>query len=190
MNKILFINACLRDESRTLKIAESVISNIINTNVVIKRLDLYKENICPLNKSNLLLRDAAMISNDYSDDYFNYAKEFRNADEIIIAAPYWDLSFPAILKTYLENICITGLTFMYGEDGKVISLCNAKRLIYVTTAGGYVTEQSYGYIKALCDTFYGIQKVDVIKAECLDMDGVNIQEKLDNAKKEIDKLVL
>ena len=40
---------------------------------------------------------------------FDLASQFQQADEIVIAAPYWDLSFPAILKLYLENIYVTGV---------------------------------------------------------------------------------
>ncbi len=29
---------------------------------------------------------------------FLYAKDFAESDIIVIAAPYWDLSFPSILK--------------------------------------------------------------------------------------------
>ena len=36
---------------------------------------------------------------------------------IVIAAPYWDLSFPAVLKTYLEQINVLGVTFDYSDDG-------------------------------------------------------------------------
>ena len=93
MNKILFINACLRSESRTLKLAKSIIKG---TGGLVKTVNLYEEDIRPLNKESLMLRDKAVTNNDFSNSYFHYAKEFREADEIIIAAPYWDLSFPAI----------------------------------------------------------------------------------------------
>ena len=128
MNKILFINACLRDESRTIRLAKSVVKN---TNGIIKTINLYEEDIKPLSKVSLSLRDKAVASNDFSDNYFCYAKEFRDADEIIIAAPFWDLSFPSVLKIFIENICIIGLTFIYNEDGKPVGLCKAKRLTYV-----------------------------------------------------------
>lgn len=169
MNKILFINACLRNESRTLKLAKSVISS---TQGIIKTVNLYEEDIKPLNKVNLSLRDKAVINNDFSDNYFRYAKEFRDADEIIIAAPFWDLSFPSVLKTYFENICIVGVTFIYGEDGKPIGLCKAKKITYVATAGGFIPDSNYAfdYVDALAKEFFGIKETTFIKAEGLDID--------------------
>ena len=63
------------------------------------------------------------------------------------------------------------------------------RLIYITTAGGPVNEeQSFGYIKALCNTFYGIKKLDFIKAENLDFENSNVEEIMSKTKEEIDKL--
>ena len=169
MNKILFINACLRDESRTLMLAKNILEK---TNGIIKTINLYEEDIKPLSKENLSLRDKAAASNDFSDNYFRYAKEFRDADEIIIAAPYWDLSFPAVLKIFFENICIIGLTFIYNEDGKPVGLCKAKRLTYIATAGGYIPNENFAfnYVDALAKEFFGIKETTFIKAEGLDID--------------------
>lgn len=47
-----------------------------------------------------------------------------------------DLSFPARLKIYLENIYVTGIVSKYDENGRPRGLCRAERLYYVTTAGG------------------------------------------------------
>ena len=126
---------------------------------------------------------------NYSHPMFKYAKQFANADIILISAPYWDLSFPAILKTYIENINVNGITFSYSEKGYPVSLCKAKKLIYITTSGGPIISEDFGfgYIKSLAENFYGINDTHYIKAEGLDIRGVNIQEILKKAKKEIEK---
>ena len=71
----------------------------------------------------------------------------------MIAAPFWDLSFPASLRQYLEQVNVPGITFRYTEEGIPVSLCRARRLYYVTTAGGYYfpEEYGYGYVKALAE---------------------------------------
>jgi putative NADPH-quinone reductase len=126
---------------------------------------------------------------EYNHPIFDYAKQFANADTILISAPYWDLSFPSLLKTYIENINVNGITFSYSEKGYPVSLCNAKKLIYITTAGGPIIsdELGFGYIKSLAENFYGIKDISYIKAEGLDIFGANIQEILNCAKKEIDE---
>jgi FMN-dependent NADH-azoreductase len=70
-------------------------------------------------------------------------------------------------------------------------LCKAKKLIYVTTSGGPIISDDFGfgYIKSLAENFYGINDINYIKAEGLDIWGANIQEILEEAKKEIDKVL-
>ena len=110
----------------------------------------------------------------------------------MIAAPYWDLSFPSALKQYLEQISVVGITFRYSEDGVPIGLCRAKRLIYVTTADGYYVpeEFGYGYVKALAQNYYGIQDVRQITAAGLDIDGANVEEIMLNAEGTIENVDL
>ncbi|MBQ1327240.1 MAG: NAD(P)H-dependent oxidoreductase [Eubacterium sp.] len=43
-------------------------------------------------------REELKNAGKYDDDMFLLARDFRDADEIVIAAPYYDLSFPAMLK--------------------------------------------------------------------------------------------
>ena len=71
----------------------------------------------------------------------------------------------------------------------LISLCKAKKLIYITTAGGPIIsdEFGFGYIKSLAENFYGIKDFAYIKAEGLDIYGANIQEILKKAKEDIDQ---
>ena len=108
----------------------------------------------------------------------------------MIAAPYWDLSFPAALKQYFEQINVVGITFKYTEDGIPVGLCKARRLYYVTTAGGsYVPEEfGFGYIKALSQGFYGIQEVRKIEAAGLDLVGADVSAIMRAAESTIDSI--
>ena len=36
-------------------------------------------------------------------------RTIANADKIVIAAPFWDMSFPSLLKVYIENIYTIGI---------------------------------------------------------------------------------
>lgn len=182
---ILYVNACVRDKSRTNELAQYFINKL---NTKIDEINLNKENILPLSKEHLELREFFIKNNDYSHQIFDYAKQFANADIILIAAPYWDLSFPAILKTYIEHINVSGITFCYSEKGYPKSLCKAKKLIYITTAGGIIVSNDYGfgYIKSLAENFYNIKNINYIKAEGLDIYDSNVQKILEKSKKEID----
>ncbi len=45
------------------------------------------------------------------------ARQFRAADAVAVAAPFWDLSYPAALRTYIEYISANGLTYHYDAAG-------------------------------------------------------------------------
>lgn len=182
---ILYINACVRKDSRTNELAQYALNKLQGN---IEEINLDYDKIPPLYKENLEQRDNLVKNKNYTHAMFKYANQFANADIILISAPYWDLSFPAILKTYIENINVSGITFSYSDKGCPISLCKAQKLIYITTAGGPIISDKFGfgYIKTLAENFYGIKEIIYIKAQGLDVFGANIQEILDNTKKEID----
>lgn len=143
------------------------------------------ENIRPLSEKTLTERTEYILKGDYSDSMFDYAKQFASADTIVIAAPYWDLSFPASLKTYIENIFVTGLTFRYTEEGIPQGLCRAKKLYYVTTAGGpYIQDFSFDYIRAAAGML-GIKETVLIKADMLDITGNNAEKILSDSMERI-----
>ena len=170
----LFINCCVREESRTDRLARAVLQKLGGNFTEIK---LYEENLKPLYRETLNKRTALIEQSDYSDPMFDYAKQFASADTIVIAAPYWDLSFPATLKIYIENIYVTGIVSAYDESGMPVGLCKAKDLYYVTTAGGpYDPTYSYGYIESLVKNFFGIPETHLVKAEMLDIEGYDAEE--------------
>jgi FMN-dependent NADH-azoreductase len=172
MQKILFINACVRPNSRTLELASCVLERLHG---VVEEVKLYAEDLAPLSLEEMELRDTACKNKDFSNEKFNLARQFAEADVIVVAAPYWDLMFPAVVKNYFEKITVNGLTFAYGENGIPYGLCKAKNLIYVTTAGGPIIHNfGYDYVSALAKCFYGVTEVQCIKAEGLDVYGANV----------------
>lgn len=169
----LFVNCCPRDDSRTLRIAKAYLSK---QNAPYEELMLYKENPKPLTPETLAERTALVMAGELSHPMFRYARQFANADRIVIAAPFWDLSFPAMLKNYIENIYVTGIVSKYGPDGMPVGLCKADKLVYITTAGGpYQPEYSYGYFSTMATEFFGIGQTRLIKAEMLDVEGFDAE---------------
>lgn len=186
--EILFVNACVRKESRTRELAQLVLDKLGGN---VTEVNLEKEDLQPLTLKSLNYRSALQSDNDFADPMMKYAWQFRNADVIVMAAPYWDLSFPASLKTYIEHINVVGVTFAYKDD-EPYGMCKGKKLIYVTTAGGeiYSDELGYGYIKMLCEKFYGIEETVYIKAEKLDLWGADVEGIMNECKDRIRKLEL
>lgn len=181
MEKILFIDACVRPNSRTRELAQVVLEKLDGQ---VEHISLYEQQLPPLDLRTMTKRDEAARSGIYEDPIFAQARQFARADVIVIAAPFWDLMFPAVLKTYLEQITVSGLTFRYSEEGRPVGLCRAKKLYYVTTAGGYLGDASLGfaYVQALAKNFYGIEEVQCISAQGLDIAGNDAKAILEEAK--------
>ena len=86
-----------------------------------------------------------------------------------------------MLKVYLEQITVAGITFKY-VDGRPSGLCKATRLTYVTTSGGPIfADFGYSYVKALAKNFYGIGETKSIRAMGLDMEMISAEELLERA---------
>ena len=182
----LFINACVRGESRTRRLAEAVMA---------KDRENYRE-VClreiafpKMDEAFINWRNGCVSRSDFASPVFDLAKDFAAAEEIVIAAPFWDLSFPAMLKQYIEQICVVGITFFYNDQNLPQGLCLAKKLTYVTTAGGPIFDDAfgYGYIKTLATTFFGIPETRMVKAENLDIRGADVEGIMKRTMEEIDK---
>lgn len=187
MRNILYVNATIRKESRTNELAKYLLKQMEGN---ITEIHLEEEYLNPLNRIRLSEREAAIKNNEYMNENLKYAIQFANADSIVIAAPFWDLSFPAILKTYIENVSVTNVTFKYGEDGIPIGLCKANEIYFVSTAGGvFLSEFGYNYVKTIGEKLFGIKNSKLIYAEGLDIIGNNVQEIMNKAKEEIDEIL-
>ena len=178
---ILYINCCVRSESRTNRLAKAVLEQMVSYT----ELYLPDEDIRPLTEDMLHKRDALLSSGQYDDPMLRYARQFAEADQIVIAAPFWDGSFPSLLKVYIENVYAIGIVTSYDAAGHPVGLCKASELIYVTTAGGpYIPDFSYSYIEALSKHIFGISQTRLIKAEMLDVAEMDAEQILSDAIKE------
>ena len=180
MKTILFVNACVNQEtSRTQRLADAVLDKMLEEAAAageqaqVEELSLVDAGIEGLDEETLAFRSERSAAKDFTHELFAPARQFREADEVVIAAPYWDLSFPAMLKAYIEQLCVNGLTFSYSEEGIPVGHCLAKRLTYVTTAGGYLGAYNMGfdYVAAVCKLYFGIEESRCISAEGLDIWG-------------------
>ena len=179
---ILFVNGCARKNSRTLELASMVLAQ---EDGIPEEVHLYRNGPEPLDEQRLLLRDTLLQQRAYDHPMLQWAVQFSQADTIVIAAPYWDLLFPAVVRSYLEAITVSGITFCYGDHGIPQGLCKAKKLIYVTTSGGPIVDNlGYEYVEKLAKTFYGIPDVRFVSAQGLDIWGNDPESILQKAKED------
>ena len=184
---ILYINSCVRDESRTDRLARVLLEKLEGE---VKEIRLEDIDFPKTDAKFLFWRESCIASGDYSDELFSLAKDFAAADTIVISAPFWDLSFPAALKQYFEHINVLGLTFVYTPEGMPKGLCKAQKLYYVSTAGGPVFSMDFGfgYVRAMAQGYYGINDCEAIFAEGLDIQGADIDTIMTDAEERISRM--
>jgi FMN-dependent NADH-azoreductase len=69
-------------------------------------------------------------------------------------------------------------------------LTNIKKVVYLTTSGGYIGNNNFGfdYVKALAENFFGINDISFYSAEGLDIFGADVKFIMDEAKERISNL--
>ncbi len=182
---VLYINACVRTESRTNRLAKA----LLNKFGFFEEVKLTDMELKPLNEERLDYRSTQIEKRNYDDSIFKLSNQFAEADVIVVSAPYWDGQFPAILKTYIENIYSVGIVTKYDGNGCPQGLCKAEKLYYVTTAGGsYNPRFSFDYIDYLVKNMFGIKETELIYAEYLDIEGNDAEEILSKVISNIDEM--
>lgn len=181
MKKLLYIDACIRDEeSRTKRIATPIVEALkekydVQT-LVINDLDL------AIVQKELITK---RMNGDIKPQVMKWAESVRDADRIVIAAPFWDMSIPAALKNFLELCSIFDVTFK-SDDKTCYGNCKSEKTLYITTRGmdidtGDVLDQGTSYLKALA-WLWGIGSVQVVSAQNMDyVSNEEIEEKINIA---------
>lgn len=186
LTTVLFVNACLRGEqSRTLTLCREYLEGVDD----VEEVNLAELKLEPYYGPSAAYRAQLEKDGQFDDPMFDLGRQFAEADEIVIGAPYWDLSFPAALKIYIEHAAVMGMTFHYTEEGRCEGLCRAKHLTYITTGGGEVSAMNYGY-EYLCGIagMFGIPETRFAAAENLDVVGADIEANMNAARATLAKL--
>ena len=175
--KILFVNACMRgDASRTLTLCEAFLSEIKKmipeSEVVIH--DLRMMRLKSVDQAVLDMKEPLCDAYAWDHPLFAPVNEFQSADVVLIGAPYWDMSFPSVLKVWVENMYVRNLTFRYIND-QPVGLCLGKEAVYITTAGSPIGDYDWGtgYIRDVMKVL-GIPALSAVKAEALDLEGRDV----------------
>jgi len=189
MSKLLYIHANVKPigESRTLRISESFIEayKASHPEDEVIDLDLYKENIGFLDATFVEMH-GGNSELTRKDPLLKYAYQFLDSDKIVIAAPFWNLSFPAIIKAYLDYIMVSGITFKYTSQGPV-GQCQGKKAVHIVTRGGAYTEGPTAafelgdrYIKTIFG-FLGFSEYSTIAVENMDRSSTDVEAVLKDA---------
>lgn len=167
MKKLIYIDSCIRNElSRTKRIATPIIEKL-SERYEVETITINDLKLEPVQYEETRRRAGGTVS----EEAICLANKIKNADRIVIAAPFWDMSIPAALKTFFELCSLFGVTFD-SNDKTCFGLCKAENVLFVTTRGmkiktGEPLEQATPYLKALF-WLWGIKGFEVVARENFD----------------------
>ncbi len=177
MAKVLYIKSSPKGEfSNTNRISDAFINKYKESNPSDEVITL------ELNELDLKFLSGADLADTFGEKteaskehpILKYAYQFLEADKYVFSTPMWNLSFPAVVKAYLDYICVVGITFKYTEHGPV-GLCENKKAIHITSRGGdysneYTAPLESGdkYLKILLN-FLGVKDYTTVAADALDV---------------------
>ena len=172
--ELLFVDACPRGpESRTRMLAEHLLRKLREPlpGLRVTTHCLREMKLKDISAERLARKEALCDLRIWDDPLTRTGADFQRADAVLIAAPYWDLSFPSVLKTWVENVWVRNLTFFYRED-RPVGLARGKAAVYVTTAGSWLRGHDWGtlYMEDVMKTL-GIPDFRTVAAEGLDLEG-------------------
>lgn len=169
----MIIDSCMRPESRTRRILDAA-KEALSSRYDIESIDVNEVALLPLTPQSLAERSSGIVP----EATVALARKIAAADRIIIAAPFWDMSFPAALKAFFENMSLYGVT--------CTGLCRCKKVMYITTRGmniptGSAREQGSTYLQAL-SSLWGLGEITTVAAWNLDyLSPEEVDEKLADA---------
>ncbi len=176
MKKVLVVDSCIRKNSKTRMVLNSFLSRLSNDYLVEKIYLNNNDSLIPLNDEILDKRNKDIINKEFNSTYYDFAKKLKECDIVIIAAPFYDLTFPSVLKIFIEQTLISNLTFVDTENG-VKGIINCNKMIYITVRGmecndynniDVGTQYLKGYcnmlnIQKFCSISYSAVSYDVLK---------------------------
>ena len=202
MKKLLYVTANPKglEKSKGLQIGEAFLEAFKQERpeVEIKKMDLFTLDFAQMD-ADLVSARGKLAGYGYTLDQLTdleqekilkmhaLADEFITYDYYVFVSPMWNLSSPAVLKAFLDNLFISGKTFAHTPNGPKGLLTNKKAIHIQTRGGQYIgtplqeMESGDRYLK-IALRFLGIEVMETVIAEGFDLYPQNVQEIIEKAK--------
>ncbi|MEH7082181.1 FMN-dependent NADH-azoreductase [Neobacillus drentensis] len=96
--------------------------------------------------------------------------QFKMSDKYVFVTPLWNFSVPAIMKTYLDAVAVSGKTFKYSKIGSQ-GLLTGKKAIHIQARGDVYSggteaelEMGHRYLEVMMN-FFGVHSLEHIIIE-------------------------
>ena len=210
MKKLLYITASSKPEnlSTSKTVGRDFVNKFIekNKDFTVEELDLCTSYIPDMtykifqNRAEVVTGDAynALGEEDKKavDRINDLCNQFISADFYVIAAPMWGVSFPSIVKKYVDCIMMNGKLISITPD-EVNGLLNDKKrdMVYIQSSGGvypkiFSSKFNHGvaYFHDIFK-FLGIDKFEKILVEGVDTPSVGKDEAVSKATEDVNSVV-
>jgi FMN-dependent NADH-azoreductase len=171
-----------------------------------EELDLYKEEIPEVNYKLFTGRAETVSGAAYNalseqdkkavNRINALCNQFLSADTYVIAAPMWSVSYPAILKQYLDCIILNNKVIKVSPEGAKGLLDDKERhMVYIQSSGGVYPKIFNGKFNHGVDYFHdifkflGVSKFEKILVQGVDMPSIGKEEAIKMAYEDIDDVV-
>lgn len=156
MVKLLYVTVNPKpvESSFSLQVGEHFLEEYkkANPNDKVETFDVYEENVPLIDKTVLdawgklaknveLTKEEAVVVGRMNE----ILEQFLEADKVVFVTPMWNLSYPPMLKAYLDNIVIAGRTFKYNEQGQPVGLVHNKKVLHIFASGGVYSDRQAKY---------------------------------------------
>ncbi len=208
MKKILYITANTKpeNESTSRTVGRMVITELQKRRPdwKVEELDLYSVPLPPLkhqyfdSRNTLVGADKLMQLSPEEQRHLaqigQLCDQFVAADGYVLAAPMWSLSFPAVVKEYLDCIVIGGKTIAF-KNQKPHGLLNDRNrsFVYVQSSGASLPWMLRPVLNKGMSYFEDIMKfigIDDFHQLLADGTGTTEEERLDAIRKAQEKIPL
>ncbi|MCA0972023.1 FMN-dependent NADH-azoreductase [Halobacillus litoralis] len=150
MSKVLYITAHPHDDkaSFSMAVAKEFIDTYkeVNPSDDVVHIDLYKEDIPQIDADvfsgwgKLQSGDELSASEQRKVERLSeLCEEFISADKYVFVTPFWNFSFPPVMKAYIDSVAVAGKAFKYTEQGPV-GLLTDKKALHIQARGGIYSE--------------------------------------------------
>lgn len=210
MKKLLYIQVNSKPEemSTSKTVGREFVKRFLalHSNYSMEELDLFNEDIPEINHKLFKGRSELVSGADYDalseqdkkavDRINALCDQFLSADTYVIAAPMWSVSFPSRLKRYLDCIIINNKVIkILPEEVKGLLGNKERNMVYIQSSGGtypkilgWKLNHGVEYIHDIFK-FLGITKFEKILVEGVDMPSIGKQKAIENANKDINRVL-
>src|SRR3954449_1570203 len=153
MAKLLYITAHPNDETKSFSMAagKAFIETYkeVNPNDEVVHIDLYKEYIPEIDadvfsgwgklQTGSGFEQLAAEEQSKVGRLGELSDQFVSADKYVFVTPFWNFSFPPVMKAYIDSVAVVGKSFKYTEEGPV-GLLTDKKALHIQARGGIYSE--------------------------------------------------